>query len=286
MRKTEEIIFYVIFRKGIADKNRLPLTHVISTLREIDFMIREVGKKVQQESGVENPDGDFGVQLLAGSTGIAFGKGSVKAASAITRDIKNGTETLTRIIQTTNVIEKRKPISIDDYRAPVVRRLANISDIQVEDKTELGMQLVAHGKIAERGKFSESGIHAIQRMGAAPDFAVESVTLFGKLRQLLDRSRVGKEDDIWGELLEENGNRWNIKFRPHHLTKVKDLFTKQVIASGNAIYFKTKNPRLDVTEIDEDKERDYVAAFDRFSEEYGEVFGDRDPDQILKDIRG
>jgi hypothetical protein len=55
---------------------------------------------------------------------------------------------------------------------------------------------------------------------------------------------------------------------------------------GDANYFKTKNPRLDALTIKEDQERDYVAAFDDFRSTYDEVFQDRDPEEILKEIRG
>jgi len=285
MRKTGETIFSIVFKKGLAEKNRLPLNHVISTLREIDSMIRDVGRKVQREAGVEKPDGDFGIELLAGATGLAFQKGSFKTASAITRDIPNGTETLTRIINTTDVIERKKVLSVDDFRAPVLRGLAVISNIQEKDKTELNIQLTKQGRITDHTKFSEKGIKAIRGMSAA-EFAIESLTLYGKLRGLTDRSKTEEEDDIWGELLEDNGNKWRIKFHPSDLGKAQELFTKQVEVFGNATYFKTKFPRIDVKAIAEDKNRDYVAAFDRFSQDYGDVFGDRDPEQIIKDIRG
>jgi hypothetical protein len=77
MPKKTETTFSVVFKKGMALKNRLPLSHVISTLRELDYMIREVGRKVQQENGRQEPDGDFGIELLAGATGLAFHKGSL-----------------------------------------------------------------------------------------------------------------------------------------------------------------------------------------------------------------
>jgi hypothetical protein len=285
MPRTNELIFSIVFKKGMAEKNRLPLNHVISTLREIDSMIREVGRKVQREAGVETPDGDFGIELLAGATGLAFQKGSVKTASAITKDVANGTETLTRMIRTTDVIERKRAPSIDDYGAPVVRGLAAISNIQEKDKTELHIQLAKQGRITDHTKFSEKGIRAIRKMSVA-EFAIESLTLYGKLRGLTDRSKTEEEDDIWGELLEDNGNRWRIKFHPSDLGKAQELFTKQVEVFGDATYFKTKFPRMDVKTISEDKHRNYVAAFDRFSQDYEDVFGDRDPEQIIKDIRG
>jgi hypothetical protein len=108
----------------------------------------------------------------------------------------------------------------------------------------------------------------------------------GKLRKLTDISRVEDQDDIWGELLEDNGDKWRIKFHPTDFDKARKLFTKQVIVFGDASYFKTTFPRIDVKDIFEEKKRDYVAAFDRFSHEYETVFGDRDPQKILNDIRG
>jgi hypothetical protein len=284
MRKGSETIFSIVFKKGLANKNRLPLVHVLSTLREIDAMIREVGRKVQQEAGIESPDGDFGIELLAGATGLAFQKGSIKTASAFTKDVPNGTETLRRIIRTTDAIETKKVVSIDDFGAPVAKRLAVISPWQQQDKTELSIQLAERGKVSAHTRFSEKGIRAIQKMSES-QFSIESITLYGKLRGLTDRSKTEKEDDIWGELLEDSGNTWRIKFVPADLDKAKELFTRQVVIFGDATYFKTKDPRLDVKNITQDKERDYVAAFNHFAQEYESVFGDRDPDDILKDIR-
>ena len=284
-KKATETIFSIVFKKGMADKNRLPLVHVLSTLREIDSMIREVGRKVQQEAGVQNPDGDFGVQLLAGPTGLAFRKGSVEAASALTKDVENGTETIRRIIATTDIIEKKRVISIDEYRAPVVRRLAAIGNFQEKDKTEINIRLAFQGRVRERANFSERGVRAVRSM-SAPELAIEAVTIYGKLRGLTDRSRGEQEDDIWGELIEDNGEKWRIKFHPTDLDKAQKLFTKQVMASGDATYFKANFPRLDVKAIVEDKQRDYVKAFDRFVDQYEDVFKERDPGEILNDIRG
>jgi hypothetical protein len=284
MPKKTETTFSVVFKKGMAVKNRLPLNHVISTLRELDYMIREVGRKVQQENGRLEPDGDFGIELLAGATGLAFHKGSVKTTAAMTKDVRNGFETLTRIVQTTDIIEKKRSVSVDEFGAAVVRGLATISTYQEKNQTQLQLQ-IRQGRVTEQAVFSQKGVNAIKQLGTA-EFAVESVTLYGKLRKLTDQSRVEDQDDIWGELLEDNGDKWRIKFHPTDFDKARKLFTKQVVVFGDASYFKTKFPRIDVKEITEEKKRDYVAAFDRFSHEYERILGDRDPQKILTDIRG
>src|ERR1700730_1220212 len=283
MPKKTETTFSVVFKKGMALKNRLPLSHVISTLRELDYMIREVGRKVQQENGRQETDGDFGIELVAGATGLSFHKCSVKATAAMTKDVRNGFETLTRIVKTTDIIEKKKNVSVDEFGGPVVRRLATISTYQEKNHTQLQLQ-IRQGKVTEQVLFSEKGVTAIKQLGAA-EFAVESVTLYGKLRKLTDQSRVEDQDDIWGELLEDNGEKWRIKFHPTDFDKARKLFTKQVVVFGDASYFKTKFPRIDVKEMTEEKKRDYVAAFDRFSREYEPILGDRDPKKILPDIR-
>jgi hypothetical protein len=284
MPKKTETTFSVVFKKGMAIKNRLPLNHVISTLRELDYMIREVGRKVQQENGRQEPDGDFGIELLAGATGLAFHKGSVKATAAMTRDVRNGFQALTRIVETTDIIEKKKNVSVDEFGAPVVRGLAAISTYQEKNQTQLQLQ-IRHGRVTEQALFSQRGVKAIKELGTK-EFAVESVTLYGKLRKLTDQSRIEDQDDIWGELLEDNGEKWRIKFYPADFDKARRLFTKQVVVFGDASYFKTKFPRIDVKEITEEKKRDYVAAFDRFSHDYERILGDRDPENILADIRG
>jgi hypothetical protein len=284
-KRTDSAIFSIVFKNGKANQHRLPLSHVIATLQELEFMVREVGRKIQRDNGVENPDGDFGIELLAGSTGIAFKKGSIKTQAALTRDIRNGIRTLSSVIGTTAQVEKKAVSSADEYGEPVYRRLSRISPMQEQDGTELGLQLVQKGRITEAAKFSERGVQVLKELSSM-EFAVEAVTLYGKLRKLTDLSRVEGQDDIWGELIEDNGERWRIKFHPSDYDKARKNFTKQVIIVGNASYFKTMLPRVDVKEIREEEKRDYVAAFDRFSKEYGEIFGNRGTQKILTDIRG
>src|SRR5579872_3050863 len=144
-KRVEPVIFSIVFRDGIANQNRLPLSHVLDTLRELDQMVKEVGRKIQRDNGVENPDGDFGIELLAGSTGIAFRRGSVKASAAITRDVENGVRTVQTVIGTTALVEKRDVASVDEYGEPVFRRLSKIVPIQEQDGTKLRLQLTNKG---------------------------------------------------------------------------------------------------------------------------------------------
>jgi len=289
---THSALFSVILDKGSsvrgAAKHRLPLSHVLTTLREVDFLIRELGKKIQRDRGVINPDGDFGIELLAGESGIAFQRGSVETQALITKDLPNGIDTVAQIIGTTNSVNvkgKKDVVSIGEYGEPVVRRLARIAPLQEEDKTELKFTLAVQGRNTEVAHFGKDGIRMIRRLSAA-DFSIESLTLYGKLSRLVDRSRTDEQDDIWGELQEDNGNSWRMKFDPAELKKVRNLFTKQVVVTGDASYYKAVAPRLDVRQIAEDKPRNYIAAFNAFGKKYKDVFGDRTAEDILAEIRG
>lgn len=279
-------IFSVVLDKGMAAQHRLPLSHVISTLRELDFMIRELGKKIQKDNGVKNADGDFGIELLANNKGFAFRPGSIEAQAEITKDIKNGIETIRYVIGTTNSVEaKKQVVSVDEYGEPVLRRLARIAPIQEEDKTELSLHLAVPGLPPESSRFGKEGLKKIHKLSSA-DLEVEELTLYGKLRRLTDRSIKETDDDIWGQLVEDNGNKWNIKFKPIDLKKARNLFTKQVVVSGDAVYFKTQYPRLDVKVIEKDRPRNYVAGLNAFARKYRDVFNGRSPEEILADIRG
>jgi hypothetical protein len=285
-------LFSVILDKGStvkgAAKHRLPLSHVINTLREVDFLIRELGKKIQRDRGVPAPDGDFGIELLASESGLAFQAGSIGTQALITKDVANGIDTLAQIIGTTNSVNvkrKKDVVSIGEYGEPVVRRLAKIAPIQEEDKTELTFSLAVQGKPTEVARFGKDGIKMIRRLTTA-DFSIESLTLYGKLSRLVDRSRTDEQDDIWGELQEDSGNTWRMKFNPADLKTVRNLFTKQVTVTGDASYYKAISPRLDVKQITEDKPRNYIAAFNAFGRKYRDVFGERTAEDILADIRG
>jgi len=72
-------VFTVKLEKGLADRKRLPLSHVISVLDELRQLITEIGKDLQRRKGIANPTGDFGLELLAGENGMAFRGGSVEA---------------------------------------------------------------------------------------------------------------------------------------------------------------------------------------------------------------
>ena len=284
-KKIDHAIFSIVFKAGKADRNRLPLNHVLATLQELDYMVREVGRKIQRDNGVENADGDFGIELLAGATGIAFAKGSVKAQAAITRDVINGIRAVSSVIGTTDQVEKKKVVSVDEYNEPVYRRLSRISPIQEKDGTELRLQLAEKREVIKAAKFSARGVEVLRELSAT-EFMVESVTLYGKLRKLTDISRIEDREDIWGELEEDNGSRWRVKFHPLDYDKARRFLSKQVMASGNASYFKTKLPRIDVKDIKPEEKRNYVAAFDHFSEQYSKIFGGRSPQKILEEIRG
>jgi len=285
-RRLDTATFTLTLSKGLADRHRLPYDHVVRTLQEFGELLREVGQQVQHDKGIENPSGDFGIELLTNKGGFIFGKGSVKAVAAITRDTQNGVTAVTRVIHAAKMLERSKPETIDPSYAPILRRFARISGLQRQDKTELNIKLNEPGKKMKQAVFGERGIATIDSLSAA-GLTLENVTLYGKLRELKDRSKEEEGGDtFWGELIAENGEIWRVQFSSDRLKAVLPLFRRQVVITGDATYFKANNPRLVAKSIDPDLERDYEKAFDSLQESYGDVLGDADVGELLKEIRG
>jgi len=285
-RHLETPRFTVSLSKGLADRHRLPWDHVVRTLQEFGDLLRDVGQQVQRDKGVENPTGDFGIELLAGKGGFVFRKGSLQTAATITRDTENGVIAVTRVIQAANMLEKKKPETIDPSYAPILRRFARISGLQREDRTELKIKLLEPGKRTKQAVFGEKGIATIDSLSAA-GLTLENVTVYGKLRELKDRSREEEGGTVfWGELFAENGEIWRVQFGVERLKAVLPLFRRQVVITGDATYFKANNPRLIAKSVDLDPDRDYLKAFDNLQNSFAEVFGDSDVGDLLKEIRG
>lgn len=139
--------------------------------------------------------------------------------------------------------------------------------------------------VYQQSNFSSRGIEALRELGKA-ELQVEGVTVYGMLKKLAYFSDDEEGRFFWGELREDNGNDWRVRFHINDLQRVQKLFTKQVVLAGDATHFKTKSPRIDAREITEEKARDYLAAYDNFQREYSGVFGDEDPTTIVEEVRG
>src|SRR5688500_13548357 len=120
-----QVVFSIVFKMGLAERNRLPLDYVITTLQHIQNMIRGYGRQIQRDAGVEYHDADFGIELLGGKSGIAFRKGSLATSAAITRNVEQGILAINTLIKTTDVLQKQpktQPLNVTDYGEEVLRR--------------------------------------------------------------------------------------------------------------------------------------------------------------------
>jgi hypothetical protein len=282
---TDKVIFSIVFKKGLADKNRLPLSHVIKTLQHIEQMIRDVGRQIQRDAGAESPDGDFGIALLAGKSGLAFRKGSYRTAATMTRDVANGILAINTLINTTDALEHKAPLVTNEHSEQILRRLPRISEIQEQDNTELHLSLSENNHVVNRATLGQKGRETLRKLETL-EAGLEGITLYGKLRELKDINRSDETSGFfWGELLEDNGRTWRVRFKDSDQKNVLALFRKQVSIVGDATYFRTKTPRVDVANIEEETFPDYMTAFDEFRDAYADVFQDRKADEILDDIR-
>lgn len=267
LEDVEDPVLIVRITKGLADRKRLPLAHVISVLDEVRQMISDVGREIQKQKGVPAPSGDFGLELLASGSGVMFRPGSVQAQIAITQHVQTGIMAAQQVVRTVELLETSdlpaigpdKPI---DPR--IVRRLNRIARIQRSDKTELHLAVKRPGfEKPLAARFGDAGMAAARAL-QAPMFRMEEMTIYGKLFELADHDPAGEEETkgFWGQLCRDNGEIWRIQFKPDDLATVTPLFRKQVVITGTAVYYRVASPKIIVRDISPEHDRDYEAAFD------------------------
>lgn len=280
----EDPIITVKLKKGLADRNRLPLAHFLSVLEEFRQMLGSVGKRIQQERGSSTPI-DFGLEIVADKNGMAVKPGSVWSPLAITNNSYVGVLAAQEVINTLNQLEAEDGI-LDPNREidrDLIRRITRVARIQRTDKTELEISIQRPGYPDPlKATFGSAGLSSIRAL-QSPSFEIEGLSLYGKLVELLDRDP-SEEDGkgFWGELRKDDGESWRIQFRPADVETVTRLFRKQVVVTGKAIYYRVATHKLIADCIEADTERDCVAAFDELNGCYKNVFSA----ELLKAARG
>jgi len=284
MADTEEAIFTIKLRKGLADRNRLPLAHVLSVLEEFRQMVAEAGRRIQRERGSADQTGNFGLEILAGETGLLLKRGSVQAPIAITSNIQTGILAAQQVVRSLGLLEEED--GVISPNAPLdrsfIRRVSRVARIQNADKLELEVSIHSPGfpepLVATFGAAGLASIKALQ----APTFQIAGVTMYGKLVELVDRDKADEDGKgFWGELRRENGEAWRVQFKSTDVEKATLLFRKQVVVIGSAVYYRAATPKIVVDSIDADADRDYEAAFDKLFGCYKEAF-DADTATLLK----
>ncbi|MGD0510847.1 MAG: hypothetical protein ABSA33_03315 [Candidatus Micrarchaeaceae archaeon] len=282
----EDTIFVVKLQKGLADRQRLPLEHVIRVLEEVRQMVTDAGRDIQRSMGMDRPTGEFGLELLAGTDGVLFRKGSVQVQVAVTSNVQTGILAATRIVETIDSLGQKKYVPVDESDRSIIRRLNRIAKIQETDKTEMQFSIKRPGEKTKNAAIFNETARATAFSLQAPVFQMEDITVSGKLCELkVAHPEDDEESGFWGELRRDNGEIWRIQFRMGDADTVTRLFSKQVQIMGSVKYYRISTPKLIAKNITPDTERDYEAAFD-------ELFGcdkkiyPASLDEALKDMRG
>lgn len=290
-KRSEDPVFVVSLRHGLADRRRLPLQHVLSVLDEVRRMLADAGKAVQSAQGRRNPDGDFGLELLAGDDGTAFRAGSLEAKIAITADKANALMAAEMVLDTVNGLADGRPLDppVNGAQTHIIRRLNKIAGIQKIDKIDTVFFLRKPGESEIKSAvFDERAVSCAGSL-TGEEFTEESVTVFGMLYRLEDRdfeNEGGK--DIFGELRHDGGERWRVQFQDFDRAAVAQAFGRQVALTGTVTHYRAASPKLLVSRggIEIDADRDYEAAF---SELFGcdkSLYGDADLESLLEEVRG
>lgn len=269
-------LFVIKLQKGLADRQRLPLSHVLSVLDELRQLVAEIGRDIQRKRGFRHTEGDFGLELVAGEKGIAFQPGSVQASVALTERAATGVKAVQSIIETVGLLESEDFATESSDRQidrRIVRRLARIAKIQRRDKTEMNLGIHRPGNPFVSATFGSNAISAVRSL-QAPTFRVSDTIIYGRLTELTDRTKADDDDGVgfWGELHADDGDTWRVHFKPSDLERVTPLFRKQVQVTGTATYFRIAHPKLACDDIQADKDRDLERAFDELFGCYKNVY--------------
>ena len=279
-------VFTIKLQKGLADLHRLPFADVITVLEEVRQMIADMGRDIEHDLGIENPIGEFGLQLLASPQGVIFKRGSIEAQVAITSNVDTGILAAKRVVDVINSLSNKKAALASDAERSVVRRLNRINKISERDKTELHLVLTKPGEKKPLEATFNAAAAATAWSLQAPVFEMEGTTIYGKLFELRDTDFDGdNEKGFWGELCRENGEKWRIHFKTDSTQKATALFRKQVAVTGTAKYYRIKAPKLIAADITADEERDYEKAFEELFGRDRDIYGD-DFQKALKEMRG
>src|ERR1039457_1367495 len=133
----EDPVLIVKLQKGLADRQRLPLDHVIRVLEEVRQMVIDAGRELQQDMGLDKPKGDFGLEILAGAGGVVFRKGSVQARIGGRTTVQTGVMAACKIVNAINSLGKKKFAVAYEADRQIIRRLSGIASIHETDKTEM-----------------------------------------------------------------------------------------------------------------------------------------------------
>jgi hypothetical protein len=264
VNKLDAPVLIVKLQKGLADRQMLPLEHVIRVLEEVRQMVLDAGRQIERETGIEKDTG-FGLELLAGKRGLLFQGGSVQAQIAITANTQTGILAARQLVNTVNSLERGKYSPEGEADKSIVRRLNRIAKIQQTDKTEMQLAIARPGAatIKEKAVFGEAAAATAWSI-QAPVFQMQQMVLYGKLNELKDADAEDdeREHGFWGELRRENGEAWRIQFKATDTENASSLFRKQVMVRGLAKYYRIATPKLIAEDIAPDTERDYEQAFD------------------------
>ena len=283
----DDPILTVRLKKGLAERNRVPLADLLGVLDELRHMIAEVGKKIQRERGITNPSGDFGLEILAGKDHSVFQKGSVEAPIAITMNSVVGVLAAQEVLRTIDALEAEngipEPERIIDRN--LLRRISRVAKIQNRDRMELEVRIQRPGfPEPQKATFGRAGMDTLKAL-QTPTFRVEGVSLYGKLIQLTDHDLSDQtEKGFWGELIRSDGEAWRVQFPAGDDETVAKLFRQQVHITGTAVYYRVASPKILVETIEPDAERDYESAFDEMYGKYKGVFNS-DLQTMLKQMR-
>ncbi len=252
----------VRLRKGLAERNRLPLTTMLKILEECRLLVNEFARRHSAGKDI-----DLQLEIVGSPNGDAFQAGSLQACISAGAHPEIAALAMNEVIGQLMRIE-RNDISFvhgDAGAAEIVRRFYRIGLQQEKVSSELELSMSGSGEAGYScGNLTAEGMKSVRSL-QTPNAEVRGIQIYGKLMELRD---IMESDDhgrgFVGELLRDGGEQWRVRFREDRQAIAGQLFRKRVLVFGDVKYFRTRTPLITAQRIEVDEPKDYLAAFDKF----------------------
>lgn len=252
----------VRLRKGLAERNRLPLSTVLKILEECRLLINAFARRHSSDTEV-----DLQLEIVGSAPGEAFQSGSLQTIISAGAHPVIAAQAIGELVSHLTRIEAND-VSFahgDSEGAEILRHFYKIGLYQEKVQSELQLSVVGvNGNSPTAATLSAEAMATVRSL-QTPNAEVKGIQVYGKLMELRE---IREDDDhgrgFQGDLLRDGGDRWRIRFREDQQSTATQLFRKRVVVFGDVKYFQTRSPLLAVQRIDLDEPKNYLAAFEKF----------------------
>lgn len=267
---------------GRAEQNRAPVDDLVLLLQEVQALVLAFGR---QRAGAEVPEAIVRSSCQLEVVGLSFGSIAPELELAYFVDQEPNAIGLSALEDTCRVFSALRTETV-----PALSLAPSVVD-HIERVTEL----LDRGYSRIETTFNYNGQHltgvvdhelrAYLVADEASALAVEDVSVRGLLFGLKDRPSERQKHFFSGDLLDEAGQTWGVRFRLAFADEARGLWRKPVELTGTARYSKIRRPVLFVERAAIAPETSWQAILSRVQGSWRGLYEGMSLDDILRELR-